>query len=322
MKSNKKRIWFFVKILISAGLLCVLLLSVHVPSLIAQLRAVGPWAAILSGLCFVLATVVNTWRWQQLLSAQDLATSFKKLLSYNVAYAFYTVALPGGRIAAEGVRIYQIIRDHSDIAAQARATLCAIADRLFALGSFVLIVCGFVIFDRAVTFGFSPFLVGALVAVAVVSIAFALVPPSWLLAPLRRFFPALAKVPSFSHLLRSFLSHPFNLTFALGASFVADAFFALGAYIPAHALGLSISYPLMLFVFSVSMIAAFIPVTLAGIGLREGALAYLLVVIAGASPESALSVSIVTLVSSLMVACMGAIVEFHYHFLRTERATM
>lgn len=312
--AGKKWLWFFARLGITAALLALLLQAIDLQEFLRQAREVGllPFAG--SALSFLVATTLNTFRWHLLLNVQRPLVPFRQLLAYNFSYTFYTVALPGGRLAAEAMRIYQIVRDHEERELRGHAIASAFLDRIVAFLSFAAIVAVFFIVVPKATAAFS--LWALVVAAVVIATAafFAFGPPAFLLRPLQRFFPRGA-LAIFLDSSPSYRVAPLAWLGAAAFSLAADFAFALGAYGVALALGVSVPLFVVLAAFSIGMVAASVPLTIAGIGLREGAFAASLVALGGIPGESAAVISAVMLASSFSVVALGGLVELRRHFL-------
>src|SRR3989344_5181078 len=110
---QKKWLWFGARFAITFVLLTLLLQAVNADSFFSQIRRVGILPFALGAASYLIATALNTFRWHLLLNARQILVPLRQLFAYNFSYTFYTVVLPGGRIAAEAMRIYQIVRDHA-----------------------------------------------------------------------------------------------------------------------------------------------------------------------------------------------------------------
>ena len=313
---QKKWLWFGARFAITFVLLTLLLQAVNADSFFSQIRRVGILPFALGAASYLIATALNTFRWHLLLNARQILVPLRQLFAYNFSYTFYTVVLPGGRIAAEAMRIYQIVRDHASPELRGHAITSAFLDRIVAFLSFAAIVAAFFIFTPQAAATFSLWAIIVATVVVATAMLFAIGPPAFIVRPFERFLPRtvvsifLGDSPSYRITLLGWIG-------AIFFSLAADGVFALGAYAIALELGIYVPFFVMLATFSIGMVAASVPLTIAGIGLREGAFAGALVILGGISAESAAVISAVMLVSSLAVVLLGGLIEFHRHFLRT-----
>ena len=80
------------------------------------------------------------------------------------------------------------------------------------------------------------------------------------------------------------------------------------------ALGLGVGFWTIAFFNSLVVILITLPITVAGIGLREGGLIYLLIQ-TGMEPEKAAALSFLNLFIMITLASFGGLWEFYCHFL-------
>ncbi|MDP3901941.1 MAG: hypothetical protein Q8Q37_03185, partial [bacterium] len=69
---------------------------------------------------------------------------------------------------------------------------------------------------------------------------------------------------------------------------------------------------------TLAVVLIVIPITIAGIGLRESGLVYFFVT-AGIVPEKALALSILNLLLMVILALMGGLIEFYNHFIKDKK---
>ena len=312
-ESEKKWLWFFARLALTVALLALLLQALDAQEFFNQIGRVGALPFLWGALSFLVATALNTFRWHLLLNARRVLVPLRQLLAYNLSYTFYTVALPGGRLAAEAMRIYQIVRDHASSELRGHAITSAFLDRIVAFLSFVAIVAAFFMAVPKATAAFSLWALAVAAVVIATAALFAAGPPAFLLRPLERFVPR-AALSVFLDGSPTYRITVFGWMGAILFSLAADGVFALGAYAIALALGVTVSYFVVLAAFSIGMVAASVPLTIAGIGLREGAFAASLVALGGIPAESAAVISAVMLASSFAVVVLGGLVELKRHF--------
>ncbi len=82
-------------------------------------------------------------------------------------------------------------------------------------------------------------------------------------------------------------------------------------------LDLNINYLTIAFINSLAVVLIIIPITIGGVGLREGGLVYLLVQ-AGAIAEKSLALSLLNFLNMSILAVIGGIVELHFNFLKPK----
>lgn len=303
------------KILVTAGFLFLLFWAVDIEVLWEHIKTVPLYALATIAFAWGSATVINTVRWSVLLRIQGLFVSLFRLLKYNLAFTFYMVALPGGKVSAEAVRIYQIVRD-TETGMKEGAALSAIADRTVAALSFVaLSLAAAPLLLETLPSLPSWFLYALMVSMVVVAVSI-FVPFELLLFWFSRLLPEVLRGPlsQIGSSFRLFRQYPMKLCMAFACSITSALILAWGVHIIVLSLGVPAPFSATLAAFSIGTLAAMIPLTIAGIGIREGAFTYLFAAFSGTSLEVGLSVSLVALAASFLVAIVGGGVELRRLF--------
>ena len=308
---------FVAKIVITVFFVTLLYLAVDINDLWEHIRAIPLYAVVIAACAWGGATLVNTARWGALLRIQGLSVPLFRLLQYNLAFTFYTIVLPGGKVSAEAVRIYQIARD-TETGMRERAALSAIADRMVAALTFVALslAAAPLLLETLPTLP-SWFLYGLVVSAVVVAVS-VFVPFELLLFWSSRFLPEVLRNPlsKIGSSFAMFRRHPAELCFAFMLSVISALLMAGGVHVIVLSLELSVSFFATLAAFSIGTLAAMIPLTIAGVGIREGTFMYLFAAFAGTTLELGLSISLIALTASLAIAVFGGAVEFRRLFFK------
>lgn len=317
MTSSKTRLFVF-KVAITVAVLGLLVYSVDASAMAAEVKRVSWRVLVITAFWYLAATLVSTFRWAVLLRARNIVLPFFTLVRYNVAYTFYSIVLPGGKITAEAVRIYQVLTDTHDESIRSKIIFPMLLDR--AMVVFVAAAISAIFF---VAIGFSAFqelpvwfpYAGATLVAALTMSAF---------LPIERLVGrALGSASetqqtsllSLKEALRTYRDKPLRLVVAAALTGVMLAILALALMSVAYAFDVSVSFWLMIGVVSTSMTAALLPFTIGGVGIREGTFTYLFATVAHVPAETALAISLVGLVASHVVTLLGAVIEFQRHFL-------
>jgi hypothetical protein len=312
----KKVFFFLLKLSVSAVVLWLLVSSVDVGRMLGHIGQVPLLTFILVSVLWLAATFVATLRWNLLLRDVGIEIPIIRLLAYNFSYNFYSIALPGGKAAAEAIRLYQILKDNpGDV--RSGLIVPTLFDRMSTVFVSLLAAILFFAFSPGVTTQFPwwlPYAGIASIAVVIASIAF----PFERLFGMRQKADAPSFITSMRHALVSYRGKPFLLGQVFFLTLLMNAIMAFGVYILSSSLAVPASYVLVFFLFSVGMTSAFLPITIGGIGVREGVLAYLLSVVAGVPLEVGATVSLMALAASLLGTFFGAGIEFHRHFIRHD----
>lgn len=262
-------------------------------------------APVIAGLALmVVALLVNTLKWQRLAAAAGAPTSFHDLLQLNLIAAFYGVVLPG-QLAGEGMKIARIARRESARTALAVSTA---GDRLTGLVAIVLLaVVGLGIARPAGDLG-SVLLAASLAVLAgtMAGIAMLLFAP----AALARIAPQGARgiLHAASMAARRMLRDPSTLVASLGLSIAFQLVLTTSTWLWAEAIDVHVSWFAVAWIFAAVSIIQLVPITVAGIGPREGALATLLDPY-GIAASQAVAIGVMILFGNVLVALAGFFVD-------------
>jgi uncharacterized membrane protein YbhN (UPF0104 family) len=215
--------------------------------------------------------------------------------------------------------VYQVVRDTHDEVIRAKIVFPTLLDRALVVFSAAGIAAAFFLimgFDTFVALPeWFPYAAAGLVALLTLS---AFLPVERLITFVVGVPPQAERQSALSSLKDAFLlyrSKPIQLILATLLTVVMLTMLALANLTIASAVGISADVVIMLGVVSTSMVAAFLPLTIGGAGIREGVFAYLFAAAASVPIEAALSISLVALISSHVVTLLGGLVEFRRHFL-------
>jgi hypothetical protein len=251
------------------------------------------------------AIAVAAARWQTLLANQGIQLSWRQAARLTLTGLFFNLFFLGS-VGGDAARFAGTPGHAAN--SKTRLALSLVQDRLVGLGALLLLVTGFIGLQgprlwaepavRPLTLGV-PVACGAYVAVAVVL---------WILAG--------AVVPEGGDkprlwwdfgLKAIWLSFPKPVLLpAMGLSLLIHALVLLAGYLAAHAVGIRISFPEAGVVLGLTFLALTLPVTVAGLGVREGMLLWLLAVFGYKSTAVAISLSACLLGITLLWALFGA----------------
>jgi len=244
----------------------------------ASLRDTSLPACFLAFGVWMVGWLIVSHRLALLMQAQDVQIGTFEALEINLATLFWGLFLPGGNITGIAVRFYRLARAGGRYAA---GLLAMAGDRLTATGavSLIGIVCWTLDAQAQRGPAILVLIVGALLFTATI-LPFVAAERvrrlarllhggrlGWLEAPLRRVwqgFEAIARLP------------PRTLGLLIFLSCLAQVPGILAYDILAHALGLSLSFVTLGWVRSVVLIVTALPISIGGLGVREGVLLLLL----------------------------------------------
>lgn len=278
MMRAKPFLSFLLKLLVSGGLIAYFLSTMDVGRLLQTFaRARFSYIVVALGV-YLVAQTVSAVRWATLARPLGIRTPFKDLIQYYLIGMFFNLFAPS-TVGGDVSRVYYLVKDE-EAQAQGRsvttvhATMSVLMDR--AIGMVVLVWLGaaglllFPAYDvpwsvRSVTFGLAAgLLLGAL------------------LAPVLRWF-----LPEDGHplavklrlALHSYRLHWRALLAAAALSLVVHLIQAWMHTVMGRALDLEVPFSFSLIVYPLVGTFAAIPITLNGLGLREGGYIFLLAVI-------------------------------------------
>jgi len=301
---RRKQVFFILRIVASAVMLALLLSRIHLSSLLPEDHAhAAAWLA--AGLVtWLVAIVLATMRWQRVLAALELPADLPPLLSYSLAGLFVANFLPS-TIGGDVLRVSRL----SAANGQAPASFASVVlERLTGFVVLPLITLVALLVNPsllhlgtatklAVLFSLGTLVVlgGILALAANQRLGRRLADnENWL-----RFVGAV-------HLgLDRIRRHPGAVTAVLATAFAYQLLIVLAAWIASHALGIPLGWgPVAAFIPVVAM-AQVLPVSVNGLGLREGALVLLLHPL-GVPTAQAVALGLLLYGMNLAVSLLGA----------------
>lgn len=318
----KNRLFYALKIAISAGLIWLLFGKVDIRLFAKAIQEVK-WGWILLAIAaMTVGWLLNTLRWDSLLAIFKIKTRFFALFLYNLISMFYTMVLPGGKIMGDLVRGHRVAHDHrGERQEKNQLFLLSFVDRGIGVLAFVIVMSIlFIIQHPAVDLlGKSSLAIGIFTLVtAILGVGFTFFGVfDWLLLFVQKIpLTPLKKLAAFIlSSLQICRGNKRQLSKALIIAFAVVLLSGLALYAISKSLGLGIDYWTMVFFSSLTVILILVPITIGGIGLREGGLTFLLIQY-GIDPEKALALSFLNLFFDIFLfASLGGLAEFYYHFL-------
>ena len=304
-----ERLRLLLKLLVSLTLLWLLIAQVQSRDLAALIFAVSPNYMAAAFLATVIAWLINTYKWQQLLIVVGEKQPFARLLSLNYVGIFYSLVLPG-QVSGEVVKGFRLAGQGVSSA----HTLVTIGlDRLTGVLALGIVGAAGLLLAPAVD-GTGPL---ALLAVAAVALTTGVL---WLVAgrsplPVNR----LLTVRS----LRRFQGTFESLRAAVGAFqgtpgvFLAAQLQAVlfqllvtaSNYLAALAVGVDIPLIALTWIVALVSLVHMAPISFGGLGVREGAYVFLLHQY-GVPLANGLTLSLAVFALIFLQGVIGGIIEF------------
>ena len=313
----KKYVIFFLKLFFGAGLLVWLLLRLDTQAMWGVLKgAKAAWLIAVVGV-YCAALIVNAFKWRVLLKALGIASKTWDLFNLNLLSVFYGAVLPGGQLTGEAVKCYRIAKG-----ADCKQALVAsvVMDRLTGLVPSVWLgLIGILL--TAFRFPQRGILIGILAVCSIISSGIFLLTSSRAARWTERMADKISARPGKGlvryamQIVRALFSYR-GSSRSVWRAIVLGAVFQIlcavcGVFI-ANSIGAQVGLIDMLWVTSLVSLVLIIPVSILGIGLREGAFVVFLGMISVA-PEKALCISFLNLALVLFWAGWGVVVELFHH---------
>jgi uncharacterized membrane protein YbhN (UPF0104 family) len=295
-RARNKILVFLLKLAVSAGSLYIVFSKTDIHGVMAMLKEIGVVFFLVASLLYITAQYVSSWRWKMILPDEY---GVGKLFSLYLIGSFFSSFLPGV-IGGDVVKAYYLNKDAKKIG----MTIASVfMDRY--LGYLSLVTIGIVSFPFAL-----PYFGGSIYRWIMPAIFVSFVLGSLLFFGLRigRGFRSVSEFYNyFSELWKrkDLLLWAFILSFLiqfLNYFMVVIFAYAIGEHIPL----------LLLFVFLPIIITlTTIPISISGLGVREGAFVVLLGLI-GVKPEISASLSLSWFFSTFVGSLPGLFAYLRY----------
>ncbi len=291
----------FLRIILTALAFYLIFKKIHINRVLSLVSHIN--LTIYSGAIILsfAAILFQTWRWKYFLNDD---TSFFKLLKIYLVSFFMGNFLPSGGL--DVVRGYYIGKELNNYEGNFAVV---VMDRLtgFVAVSVLSLIAVSIGFNlpknlRIIIFSAAIFLI-ALLFISFNKYFYRIV-REWML--LVKFFNIGERFAKFYDTYFEFRSSPGRVAVGILISFLVQFSYAFSAYVSMKSIGLS--YPLYRFMFFVPLInmIAMIPVTISGLGLREGGFVALFQV--GLTREGAVLTSLLYYFSTLIASLAGGVI--------------
>lgn len=312
-RSATKTWQFWLKLFVSLALLALLLARTDLKAIGALFRSLRVPIFFGSILLYLLAQLLSTVRWRCLLQAEKIHLSFWRLVLLYYEGMFFNLMLPTA-IGGDLVRGYQVSR----LTERREASLASIlVERLSGFAALAIIGCIAII--PAYAHVNDPAIVWLMVGSAAGMIALI---ASLLSDRLQALFlrllhgVGLGRFHDTAHRLyeavQQYWTHRGALLLALGLSLILQSMVITIFFLISQALNLSV--PLRYFFLFVPLISviSMLPISIAGLGLREGSAVYLFSKV-GLDSAGALSLSLLWFAVTALCSGLGGVVFLFGH---------
>jgi glycosyltransferase 2 family protein len=270
---------------------------------------------VLGVLSYVLVEIAAAFRWNVLLKVQKIQLSVPRLSGLFLIGMFYNQFLPGGT-GGDIIKSYYLLKETSD--KKAGALLAVVFDRFIGLVALVIITGTLITLrynflaqttDTRRLLWILLFLLGA----SIVTLLSTFVISGFnLFHQLPEHFPGREKLIEISAAYHLYARHWRATLVAFGASLVAHLATFATFFCAACALGAVVPLVNFFAVMPVERTISALPISFAGIGLREKVLQIMLNALCGVSEATAILIGSLSFLIILICCLPGALVYFFY----------
>jgi len=294
-KTIKKNLFLFLKIGISFGLIYWLFDKIAFSTVYKHLQSFDPiYLLPLVGLG-LMGIFISVWKWSLLLNQAHQPHKFTFLLTLFWTGLFFNNFLPG-RTGGDLVKVYGLTKK---IKNASLATLSVLLDRALNLIALIAIGTSSFLWVRPKEF----LQLNITIPPTIVLWATLIIVPVTISL---LFFPKLKK---WIHLqlnnLKVFGTSPTHLVFIFGLALIYQATMIFIHVIASLGLGQQIEILNFFYLIPLTAIVTLLPISLNGIGLREGSFAILFTQMGVAPAESAIAISLTVTVFTMALSLVG-----------------
>lgn len=290
------------KAAITVGIIWLVLKKVELAPVAARLMRLGPAQIVIAVLPFATQILLASERWRAICNRLGVTLRFASALQIVTIGTFFNQTLPSA-VGGDAVRVWLLVRERIAFGKSLSTVLC---DRALALVVLIgLSVATLPLFYQNVSDPHARYLVTALSIVGLAGFAVFLVAGDWLGHVFRRWT-----------LTRPFgdLAHDFHRLFTASAvttglvicSLVIHVLTIVGAWIIATLLGIQVNLIDCLVVMPSVILITMLPVSIAGWGLREGAMVVGFGLV-GVTASDALAISICLGLANIIIGLPGGL---------------
>ena len=317
----KKFLNFILKLFISLFILYFIYLEVDFRSVFEAIKRVNLFDFLVALIIIFVCWVINSKKWQLLLEFLGFKEKLFSLFRLNLISLFYTVILPGGQLTGETIKCYKITRGSEE---KGKLILSVFMDRLTGFWAIVFLGLVGILFSRS-TIGSYDGIFGlylALAAGCLITMIFF----NWRISSLLERICLILESKIRNEKIRLFFQKILSLFLAFKGAYkilsislvyglVYQLLNSLCIYFLFLSLNLKLTFVYLLWINTLASVVTLIPITILGLGLREGSFLFLLGLIGFTSAQS-LSLSLLISTIYLMNGLAGGAIEFYEIFIK------
>ena len=301
--TTRRWLIFFIKLLVSVGLITALVGHVDLGAVMSRLVGLGVAAIATTVILIVLGAALAAWRWRIMAAAFGHDLPYSWSLKALVISMFFNQTLPSS-IGGDAIRIWYLARREHVVA---DSVVIVLADRVVALAALLIMVAIGLPFllpmigSVATRTGLGALALGGAVGTAILFVGG---------APMIRWFghqfpPAQSLTAKLARVLAPFRGRMVLLK-ALPLSLVLHGLTAMTAFAIARGMELPVSATDCLLLIPPVLLISVAPIAVAGWGVREGAMVAGFALV-GVGAEDALSLSILFGLSGVLGGVPGGL---------------
>jgi glycosyltransferase 2 family protein len=299
---TKSAVLLALKLAVSVGLIMLILSKIDLGELKSRLLSPDTTALAVAILLAGVQVVVVAWRFGRVLAALGRTIGLTEAVTINMIGLFFNQSLPS-TIGGDAMRIWRLIRSSAPLGVSVRGVLL---DRITALIGIVILIALTlpllfrIVDDRKPVMAFT-----VIVAIAIFGIVVAVAIPR-VPAALARWRMARG-IGALLGDLRRIVLQPRQSVPVLGVAVIGHLMTTVIVYSLARAYGVGVGYLECLVLVSPVTLISVVPISIAGWGVREGAMvaAFALVGIAAAD---ALAISVAFGLLNILIGLPGGLV--------------
>ncbi|MDI6752579.1 MAG: lysylphosphatidylglycerol synthase transmembrane domain-containing protein [bacterium] len=311
----KKHTYLMIKMLVSLGLMAFILARADLFLLTSSILRAKLYFIFIAIACAYIAYALNTYKWQQLLKRLDSYISYLELLRLNFIGLFYALFLPT-QISGEIVKGIRLSRSEKNVP-NSNIVASIVVDRT--TGLLALTILFFISLNFAsplinkVRFSLSALFLFGLILISAVAVL-----NNQVSDMLERFGQTIFKTKGLKKLkepvsflwgsLKAYQNSRLGLGEAVVYSFIYQLLVTGTTYFAAYALGIKVSFIGLVWIVAVISIAQLLPISISGIGVREGIFVFLLKEYHVTSQE-ALALSLIIFGISILMGITGGVMD-------------
>lgn len=303
---NRKLFFNILKIVVSVGLLIFIFSIIDLEHFLAEVGGADPVWLLVAVVMMMLGVVMRAYRWQILLNAIGVRVPIGELTAiYLIGFLFNNV-LPSG-LGGDAIRMVELNR-HSERGSDAVTSV--VVDRFLGLSALQAIALVALIFD----WGAVPIIIAyftIIIFVAGLILGYLLINRSLYLTLQARIklFRRLTAIGFIGNLFESFQRYPL---IAIGRAYIVSLFFNITLIVMNVFIGLALGAQANLVHYAIfvpiASLVLILPISLAGLGVREGAYIQLFGLI-GVREEIAFAISLlVYVIGNIIPGLFGGVI--------------